>query len=547
MKSIMLLLMLCVTMLISAKAQQEKNLTTEFNKVINEELALNGAGATVLVSRHGEILYSKAFGLANVELDVPMEADHVFRIGSITKQFTAIAILQLMEQGKLNLQDEITRFIPDYPLQGAKITIENLLTHTSGIRDYTSMKDSLQRGKLDFKPEAMIDYFKNQPMRFAPGTRYEYSNSNYFLLGYIIEIITGNTYQHYLENNFFGPLDMHNSFYGNDSTIIPHRAAGYTIGDKGLENSGALSMTQPYAAGAILSTTEDLFKWNQALQSYKLVKKETMDKALTKYKLANGKEIGYGYGFRVGFIQESQSIWHGGLINGFISSAMCLPKEDVYVVVLSNCDGNRVDRVTAQLAALAIEKPYDYNEIAVADTVLQSYVGVYENEDGDPFVISVDDGKLYAQRGRNPQELVKAMEKNKFFFEDPMIMMEFGHDEYEKINYLIIRTRNGNERWNKTEKKVLADVDIKVDEKILEMYTGEYEMTPQFSFTITKENNQLFLQARDQEKVEMFAEAENRFFLKVNDARFEFVSESGKVTKVLMRQGGRTAEAMKIK
>jgi len=546
MKSKILLLMLCCTMVISAKAQENK-LTIEFDRIINEELSLNGAGATVLVSRQGEIIYNKAFGLANVELDVPMETDHVFRIGSITKQFTAIAILQLMEQGKLSLQDEITRFIPDYPLQGAKITIENLLTHTSGIRDYTSMKDTLQRGKLDFKPEAMIDYFKNQPMRFAPGTRYEYSNSNYFLLGYIIEMITGETYPQYLVNHIFRPLGMNNSNYGSDTMLIRNRAAGYTLGDKGIRNASTLSMTQPYAAGSILSTTEDLFKWNQAVQSYQLVSKETLEKAITRYKLVNGKEINYGYGFRQGYIQENPSIWHGGRINGFITLAMYLPADEVYVVVLSNCDCNTLDQVTAKLAALAIGKPYNYKEIEVANSILQSYAGVYENEDGDPFVISIDNGKLYAQRGRNPKELVKAKEENKFFFEDPMIMMEFGVTQDENKNYLIIRSRNGNEMWYKTDKMALADVEVKVDDETLELYTGEYEMTPQFSFTITKEDEQLFLQATGQDKLEMFAEEENKFFLKVNDARFEFVKESGKVTKVLMRQGGKTAEAIKIK
>lgn len=546
-KILILTLILCSALLSNINAQHESIPTSEFDKVVNEDLVLNGTGATVWVSRHGEIMYNKAFGMANVELNVPMETDNVFRIGSITKQFTAIAILQLMEEGKLDLQDEITRFIPDYPLQGSRITIEHLLTHTSGIRDYTSIKDTVQRGKLDFMPGTMIDYFKNQPMRFVPGTRYEYSNSNYFLLGYIIEKITRNTYQQYLENNFFKPLGMHDSYFGNDNMIIKHRAAGYTMGDKGLENAALLSMTQPYAAGAILSTAEDLFKWNEAVQSYKLVKKETLEKALTRHKLISGKETSYGYGFRFGFIQEKPSIWHGGLINGFMTMAMYLPEEEVYIVVLSNCDCNAVDRVTAKLAALAIGKPYAYKEIEVTNAVLQTYAGIYENEVGDPLIITVENGNLFVQRGRNPKVLVKAFEENKFFFEDPMITMEFSAAQHEKTDQLAIRSRNGKEVWNKTDRTELSDNEVKVDVAILEMYTGEYEVTPQFAFTITKENERLFLQATGQDKIEMFAETENKFFLKVNDAQFEFVNESGKITKVFMRQGGRTAEAIKIK
>ncbi|HYD92214.1 MAG TPA: serine hydrolase domain-containing protein, partial [Flavobacterium sp.] len=285
MKKTILMLALSGALFYSADAQQDTKLSAEFDKVMKEQFPSDGPGVTALVSSRGNIIYKKAFGMADVELNVPMRTDHIFRIASITKQFTAVAILQLMEAGKLNLKDEITRFIPDYPMQGATITIEHLLTHTSGIRDFTSIKDTVQRFKMDFTPTEVISYFQNQPMRFAPGTKYEYSNSNYFLLGYIIEKITGKTYAQYLEDHFFKPLGMANSFYGDDQKLIQNRAAGYTRGQKGIENAVAISMTQPYAAGAILSTVEDLFKWNQALLSYKLVKKETLEKAFTRYKL----------------------------------------------------------------------------------------------------------------------------------------------------------------------------------------------------------------------------------------------------------------------
>jgi len=547
MKNTILILALCGTIFNSASAQQNNNLSAEFDKVVNEQFPLSETGGAVLVGSHGKIIYKKAFGKANLELNVPMNTNNVFRIGSITKQFTAIAILQLMEKGKLDVQDEITKFIPGYPVQGSKITIEHLLTHTSGIRDYTSIKDSTQRYKTDFTPAEMMTYFQNQPIRFAPGTRYEYSNSNYFLLGYIIEKITGKTYQQYLKENFFQPLGMTSSFYGNDTMIIKNRASGYTKSEKGLENTAAISMTQPYAAGAILSTVEDLFKWQQAVQSYKLVKKETLEKAFTRYKLANGKESNYGYGWRFGFIQQESSIWHGGLINGFMSMEMYLPKEDVYVVVLSNCDCKSPEIATAKLAAVAIGKPYAYREITVADSVLQTYAGVYENENGDQRVISVENGKLYTQVGRNRKISVKAFKKDNFFLEDPMISMEFSGNKNGKIEKLIMHSRTANESWARTDKPVLIQAEIKPDERILEMYTGDYEVNPQFGFTITREKDRLFLQAAGQEKLEMFAESNNKFFLKVNDAQFEFVNESGKVTKVILKQGGRTTDAVKIK
>ena len=227
--------------------------------------------------------------------------------------------------------------------------------------------------------------------------------------------------------------------------------------------------------------------------------------------------------------------------------AMYLPKEDVYVVVLSNCDCNSPENVIAKLAAVAIGTPYAYKEITIENSVLLTYAGVYANENGDQRVISVAEGKLYSQMGRNRKISAKSFKKDNFFFEDPMITMEFSGNKRGNIDKLTIHSRSGNEVWDKSDKPVLTHTEIKLDEKTLAIYTGEYEVSPQFTFTITKEKDQLFLQATGQEKLEMFAGANNKFFLKVNDAQFEFVNESGKITKVILKQDGRTTDAMKIK
>ncbi len=531
-----------------AQQKDDKQLAAEFDKMLSEQFKTNEPGATALVSRNGQVIYKKAFGMANMELNVPMQADHVFRIGSITKQFTAVAILQLMEQGKLNLQDEITRFIPDYPTQGFKITIEHLLTHTSGIRSFTAMDDYMERMTLDLKPTEIIDHFKNEPMEFAPGTKWNYSNSNYFLLGYIIEIITAKTYAEYLEENFFKPLGMTNSFYGSDSEIIKNRADGYRADAHGFMNARPLSMTQPYAAGSIQSTVEDLFKWNQALHAGKLLKKENLDKAFTKYKLTDGTETAYGYGWFLKNIRESPTAEHGGGINGFRTMAIYLPAEDVFVTVFSNCDCNSPGDMASRLAALAIGKPYEYKEIPVKNAVLKGYEGVYENEKGEQRIITVSENQLYSQRGKNPKYILKAYQADKFFFEDGMVTIEFSRNKKGKIEKLVTKSRDGNEAWIKTNKPIPVQVEVKVDEKILETYVGEYEMTPDFIFTVTREQGRLFIQATGQEKFEIGAETETKFFSKVNDAKFEFVRDaSGKVTTVVLDQGGMHAEAKKIK
>jgi CubicO group peptidase (beta-lactamase class C family) len=339
-----------------AQQKDDKQLFTEFDKMLSEQFKTNETGATALIARKGQIIYKKAFGMANLEYNIPMKVDNIFRIGSITKQFTAVAILQLMEQGKLNLQDEITKFIPDYPTHGHKITIEHLLTHTSGIMNYTNMKDFEKQATLDKSPSEIIDYFKNQPMDFAPGTQWNYSNSGYILLGYIVEKVSDKTYPQYIEDNFFKPLGMTNSLYGSDTKIIKNRAGAYDKDSTGFTNAHSMSMTQPLSAGAIQSTVEDFFKWHLAVHAYKLVKKESLDKAFTKYKLTDGKETENGYGWGLGDIQGSPTIGHGGGIPGFLTQSIYFPKEDVFVAVFSNCGCNPPFEIADKMATLAIGK-----------------------------------------------------------------------------------------------------------------------------------------------------------------------------------------------
>ncbi|MEO8172496.1 MAG: serine hydrolase [Sediminibacterium sp.] len=551
MKKIIVILALTGAVFNGAIGQQQNasSLSTKFDKVLGEQFRPDEPGVAVLVSKNGQVIYKKATGMANIELNVPMQTDQIFRIGSITKQFTAVSILQLVEKGKLTLQDEITKFIPDYPTQNNTITIEHLLTHTSGIQDFTAIKGNEKRNSIDYSPKENIDYFKNEPMRFATGTRHEYSNSNYVILGYIIEQLTGKTYGQYLEENIFKPLGMNNSSYASESRMIKNRAAGYTQGEKGIENASYINMGKPYAAGAILSTVMDLFTWNQAMQSNKLLKKESFARALTRYKLLDGTEVNYGYGWRMGYVLESPNTWHGGLVNGFFSMAMYLPKEDVYVVVLTNCDCKSPVSVTEKLAALAVGKPYDYKAMPVDNSILTAYTGVYENTKGQQTIISSLDSQLYFQSGRAPKANIKAFQQEKFFFpNDPMITIEFIRNKNSADDKLVVHSRTANEVWTKTNKPIASKPEIKIDEKILETYTGEYEVNPDFSFIISKEQEKLFLKARGQEKVEIFAEAANKFFLKVNGALLEFVKDdAGKVIKAILTQGGRQTDAKKIK
>jgi CubicO group peptidase (beta-lactamase class C family) len=227
-----------------------------FDSLASEGLPKNAPGTVIYLSRGDKVLYKKAFGKASIELDVDMKVDNVFRLGSISKQFTACAILKLMEQGKLSLSDDISKYIPDFPQKNETISIETLLTHTSGVINYTGLSRFTEEVKRkDLSPKQLIDLFKDEPLEFKPGTDYKYSNSGYVLLGYIIEKLTGKTYSEYIDEIIFKPLEMKNSYYDSPAKLIVGRVPGYVQRNGQYRNADFLSMTLPYAAGSLVSNS----------------------------------------------------------------------------------------------------------------------------------------------------------------------------------------------------------------------------------------------------------------------------------------------------
>jgi D-alanyl-D-alanine carboxypeptidase len=245
------------------------NLAADMDKVAAGVYKPGVPGAAIIVVKDGHVIFRKGYGLANVELNVPITPEMVFRIGSVTKQFTAVALMMLVEQGKLSLQDDITKFFPAYPTGGKKITVENLLTHTSGIPDYME-KLWPARMREDLRLERLIEVFKNAGLEFEPGTKASYSNSNYILLGAIIEKLSGEEYRRFVEENIFKPLGMKHSYYEGIQEIIPERVSGYVKADGIFYNAPYLSTNQLYAAGALCSSVDDLALWDAAAYSEKL-------------------------------------------------------------------------------------------------------------------------------------------------------------------------------------------------------------------------------------------------------------------------------------
>ncbi len=325
----------------------------KIDNLLSEKFQPDNTGAVFLVSKNGLPIYRKAFGKANLELEIDMQPENVFQIGSMTKQFTALSILMLEEQGKLAVKDKVVKYLPDYP-NGKNITLHHLLTHTSGIKDYTKMKAIMGIAKKDHTPKELVDFFKNEPAISYPGEVFKYNNSGYALLGYIIEIASGQSYEDYVEKHIFEAVGMKNSRYANDREIIKNRAYGYHNRGQ-FSNRMTVSLTLPYAAGSLMSTVDDMLKWQQAINKNTLVKQSTINKAFTKYSLNSGQQFSYGYGWHLKDLSGMPIREHGGSVFGFKSMGVYVPSLDVYVVGLTNCDCNSPTQITRDIAEIMIK------------------------------------------------------------------------------------------------------------------------------------------------------------------------------------------------
>jgi CubicO group peptidase (beta-lactamase class C family) len=312
---------------------------------------------------------------------VPVNSETVFRVGSVTKQFTALSILQLVEKGKIGLEDEITKLLPDYPTQGHRVTIHHLLTHTSGIKSYTSLGEEFWGGnhRLDLTHEQLLDLFTDEPFDFAPGEKWLYNNSGFYLLGMIVEKASGETYPDYIKHHIFEPLGMTGSMYCNPRALVPHRARGYQRQDGKLVNAEPLSLNPPGGAGAICSTPLDLLRWQRALDSNTLISATSRKKMVTESMLNDGSGTGYAYGLGVGTFEGRRSVSHGGGINGFVVAFDTYPDDELVVVVFSNTGGANSGRVAQNIARLILGIPFPVmKDLPMPSGWRAEYPGTYE-------------------------------------------------------------------------------------------------------------------------------------------------------------------------
>lgn len=386
----------------------------------------------VLVARDGEVLLDKGYGSANLEWKIANDGDTKFRLGSITKQFTAASILLLQERGKLRIDAPVKTYWPDAPAAWDGITLYHLLTHTSGIPSLTSFDDFQKTKTLPATPVSLIARFRDRPLEFKPGEKHTYSNSGYILLSAIVEKVSGQGYAAFVTENLLKPLGMADTGYDLHATIIPRRASGYTPVAKGLViNADYVDMTVPQGAGALYSTTHDLLKWERGLFGGKLLKPESLKAMLTPFK------DNYALGVVVVAKDGSTTVAHGGGIEGFNTWLGYDPDRKLTVVVLGNLNGGAPGRLGGQLMTLArggsVQLPGERVAIAVSPDALKAYEGTYEVNPEFGFVVRVEGGKLIVQATRQGPLEIFAESPDHFFFKVVDAQIVFERDGAGKV------------------------------------------------------------------------------------------------------------------
>lgn len=443
------LIALLVLPLSLLKAQDYKQRAQKLDSILTAYTSKNMFTGSVLVAKDGNVLLKKGYGMANLSFFMPNIPATKFKLASVSKQFTAMSIMLLAEQKKLNLNDTLKKFIPDYP-NGDKITVYQLVTHTSGIKNFTGLPvyDSIMT--MPHTIEKCISYFKDQPLDFEPGTKFNYSNSGYVLLTYIVEKVSGKTMQNFLQENIFGPLGMKNSGMFEGNAIVHNLAVGYTENDEGTENAPYIDMSIPFGAGALYSTVEDLYIWDQSLYSNKLINKESTQKLFTP------NLEGYAFGFMVDTFQKHLWVFHTGGIEGFSTAINRFPDDKLTIIILKNNDNqnllnaNRLAR--SVMFDVPFELPVERKAISVDYKIMQKLTGVYELAPGFSITVFIDKGKLYAQATQQPAIRLFAEEEYKYFCKSVNAQMNFGHDKKGNITTLTL-VQNGRETTGKRQEK----------------------------------------------------------------------------------------------
>lgn len=566
-------LQILLIVLLSATAVLAQSNGQKIDQLLNAYHQNGQLNGSVLVVEKGKTIYRKGFGMANMEWNIPNGPETKFRIGSVTKQFTAAMILQLVEAGKVRLDGKITDYLPEYRKDtGDRVTVHQLLNHTSGIPSYTGNPAFF--GKVSRDPYAVKDFvkeFASGDLEFEPGTKFIYNNSGYFILGAIIEQVTGKSYAEILEERILKPVGMSDTGYDLHAPLIRNRASGYQKSADGFTNAPYLDMSLPYAAGSMYSTVDDLLKWDRALYG------ESVLKAESKKLMFTPGLSKYGYGFVIDdkaigkTANKTKTIQHGGGINGFNCLLTRLVDQDSLIVILDNVGlGQFHGRMTESIIGILNGQPFELPKKSVIDPIYKAAkaggaaaaITEYrrlKSQEADRYDFLESDLNTIGYQLLGTGRTKDAIEIFKLNVE----MYPKSSNTYDSLGEAYLKDGNKDLALANYRKSVELDPTnaggikaineiegktAKVDASGFDSYLGDYQLTPELVLTITREGDRLFGQATGQPKVDLEAVTETNFLVPAVNGTIGFERDaSGKVTGLVLSQGGRTIKAPKIK
>ena len=518
---------------------------------LREVTAGDTSGAAVLVARDGKIVFQGGFGFADIEKKTPITPETRFRIGSISKQFTAAAVLRLAEQGKLSLDDTLDKYFPDFP-HGGEVKLRLLLTHTSGLHSYTDKPDFIGRVKEPIEPAKLIEWFKNDPPDFAPGKGFHYNNSAYFLLGEIVAKVSGKPFGDHLQETIFEPLGMKDTGIYVNSAPPTGMARSYSFTNGKIEPALDWDMSWAGGAGALYSTVGDLFRWNEALFGGKVLNEASFKAATTPVELAADIDgMNYGYGLMILDIKRLPAIGHGGGLNGWSTDLLRLPEQHCTVVVLTNAlpqppklsPGVISHALAEQLLAEEIKKvPPLVEDKSIDPKTFADYVGRFDYK-SDILTVTAEEDALFAQITGQPKNRIFPKAKDAFFWKVADAEVVFLRDDKGKVT-----AARHKQNGNLFRVARFADDAVKLTEEQVEPFVGQYRYGLLSVLTVSRDGSQLFAQLTGQPKHPIFPKSETEFEWRVVAAKVQFVKgDDGKVTKAVHTQNGNSFDAPKIK
>lgn len=534
MHSVTAALALCLSFAASAGQPDDDRASIRISAIRDiAEAAYGGSepGAAILVMEDGETLLADGFGMADLEWSVPATVDTAFRIGSISKPFTAIAVLRLVEAGRVDLDRPIAAYLPELPAGLGRPTVRQLLSHTSGLPDHFALPviPSIMRNPI--APEAIVELMDDAEPEFEPGTRWSYSNFNYVLLGRLIEAMDeqGRDYGTYIEEEIFAPLNMRDSHYDRQSAVIARRARGYDHDGAGPVNTLTAETSLAYAAGALMSSAEDMARFTNAIRDDRLLGADMRSRAWTPTAFADGGEAPYGLGFNVSEFLGERAIWHSGSINGFQATWIHLPESDRTVAIMSNGYYRPNTTTTARrlLAELAGMPVPDFAPVEVGDETLVAAEGRYQLDDGRIFQIHVQDGIRFNIDGGPWREL--AYSGGDIFYR-PDTLSHLRLDLADgavpaSLAYLspTLEPSVGQRIEGAVEG---ADVAIPLDRNEADRLAGDWRVASGDIFTLAHQRDRLILRLPGQPGYRLHRRSEGRYFVREAPITIAF-SEDG--------------------